>query len=225
MIKISDVTAGFGSKPIISRFSFNTEDFSGPIVLAGRNGSGKSTFLKVLSGEVSYAGNIEFSIENQGIGWLPQHYSPGLRMRVSDFIKLGCLQPGSVFPKHLPDAENRMNNALDILQIQHLFHHWTDEISGGEWQLICLAQLMVQPTDVWLLDEPTASLDVFYKTLVFNFLWEMAAKGKTIFLATHDLPFLPRHTGTIIPFPGPGIPQKLTQESMEWVLDKMRMNH
>lgn len=88
--------------------------------------------------------------------------------------------------------------ALSELGISHLANKQTDEISGGEWQLICLAQLVAQPTDVWLLDEPTAFLDIHHKNRVFNFLWEKASEGKTIVISTHDLPFITTYSGTYL---------------------------
>ena len=89
-------------------------------------------------------------------------------------------------------------DALQRLGIQALANKNTEELSGGEWQLVCLAQMLVQDANIWLLDEPTASLDIGHKRKVLNLLWEEAKGGKTIILSTHDLPFLPANGGSFL---------------------------
>ena len=119
---------------------------------------------------------------------------------VVDFVAMGAAQPSGIFPAFASYGHAAARLAMNELQIAHLAEKRTDEVSGGEWQLVCLAQLAVQPTHIWLLDEPTASLDIYYKSMVFNYLWKKAAEGKTILLATHDLPFLPTHSGSLLLF-------------------------
>lgn len=218
MIEISQLTAGYGVKTIISRLSFTADPAHSPVVLAGRNGSGKSTFLKALLGEIPFAGELKISPPNSGIGWLPQQFHLALRMPVADFVKLGSVEKKGLFPSFAYGAEQLVSEALAELEIGHLADSYTDALSGGEWQLVCLAQLLVQKTDIWLLDEPTASLDVYYKSLVFNFLWKKAGMGKTIILATHDLPFLPIYSGSLLSFPNPTQLKPLNEESLQEVL-------
>lgn len=221
MIEISELTAGYGSKTIISRFSFSSADHPGPLVLAGPNGSGKSTLLKAILGEISYSGKIQKLNPDQGIGWLPQNYHVGLRMPVVDFIRLGGTKGGKWFPSFVPDVESLAEKAINQLEIGHLARKFTDELSGGEWQLVCLAQLLIQPTQIWLLDEPTASLDVYYKSFIFNFLWEMGTQGKTIILATHDIPFLPTQNGWLLQFPQPSHPISISAESLDLITKQL----
>jgi iron complex transport system ATP-binding protein len=111
---------------------------------------------------------------------------------------MGGADSTKLFPFVSSSAIQKAKEALLQLGIEHLAEKPTDELSGGEWQLACLAQLKTQDASVWLLDEPTSSLDIGYKSVVFQFLWNEAANGKTILLSTHDLPFLPTNGGSIL---------------------------
>jgi len=200
LIRVQELTAGYGEKQVISCLSFLTDSLSGPLVLAGPNGAGKSTLLKAILNQIPYSGKIDSGQANQSIGWIPQTFQISLSIPVIDFISLGTIKKGVLFSSLPKIAPQLAEQALSDLGLLHLRDKNTDELSGGEWQLVCIAQLMVQETDIWLLDEPTSSLDVYYKSFIFKLLWEKSEMGKTIIISTHDLPFLPITKGNILLF-------------------------
>ncbi|HOY95359.1 MAG TPA: ATP-binding cassette domain-containing protein [Catalimonadaceae bacterium] len=198
MIRISQLTVGYRNKTVINRLSFSAGSNDSPLILAGRNGSGKSTLMKAILGKIPFGGKIEFDLPDTRIAWLPQLYQISFRVPVLDFVAMGGADTAGFFPSVSSTAVQNAIEALQQLGIGHLAEKPTDELSGGEWQLVCLAQMKTQDASVWLLDEPTSSLDIGYKSLVFDFLWEEAANGKTILLSTHDLPFLPSNGGSVL---------------------------
>jgi ABC-type Mn2+/Zn2+ transport system ATPase subunit len=201
VIRVSELTVGYGPVPVIDRLSFFAGPETGPLVLAGRNGSGKSTLLRALLGQLPFKGTADWPGEVRP-GWLPQNYGriPGLQ--VEDFVALGMLKQSRFLASLPAGAPDLARAVLEQMDLAHLSGRLTDHLSGGEWQMVCLAQLRLQDSPVWLLDEPTASLDIGFKTRVFNFLWEEAGIGRTILVATHDLPFLPENGGSYL-FLGP----------------------
>lgn len=216
MIDVSDLTVDYGNKAVINRLSFSVHPNDGPLVLAGRNGSGKSTFFKALLGSVPYTGKIK---RPASIAWMPQQNRIAFRLPVLDFIALGSAQSGSgLFPNIPSDARTRAIGLLEEYQLGHLQHAWTDTLSGGEWQLICLIQMSMQNAGIWLLDEPSSSLDIFYKNLIFKKLWEQQEKGIQVVVSTHDLPFLPERPGKLLLFgPEPSL-VSLSSESLRQAL-------
>ena len=199
MIRIEDLAVGYNKKPVFSRLSFSASSKNSPIILAGRNGSGKSSLLKAIAGFIKpISGKIEFESEQSRIAWLPQHFRIALQIPVLDFVCMGCEKAGKILSIRPDDARTKSIDALQRLGIEALADKNTEELSGGEWQLVCLAQMLVQDANIWLLDEPTASLDIGHKRKVLNLLWEEAKGGKTIILSTHDLPFLPESGGSFL---------------------------
>ncbi len=183
---------------MINRLSFSAGSNDSPLILAGRNGCGKTSLMKAILGKIPYDGKIEFDGPTSQIAWLPQMYQISFRVPVLDFVAMGGADTQRLFPSVSAPAVQKAKEALLQLGIEHLAEKPTDELSGGEWQLACLAQMKTQDASVWLLDEPTSSLDIGYKSLVFQFLWDEAANGKTILVSTHDLPFLPVRGGSIL---------------------------
>jgi len=221
LILVEKLTAGYGEKRIISRLSFLAQSSDSPLVLAGRNGSGKSTLLKAILGQIPFSGKIEIQNPKQSIGWIPQSYHLSLSIPVLDFVALGASKPDGLFASLPKNAKGKADESLTELMLDHLKNKRTDELSGGEWQLVCLAQLMVQETDIWLLDEPTSSLDIYYKSFVFNLLWRKAAEGKMIILSTHDLPFLPVESGTLLLFGNEYSTFPISKSSLEETIERL----
>ena len=199
MIRVQELAAGYGNKTVFSRLSFYASGENSPLVLAGKNGSGKSTLLRILGGfQKAISGSVSFEKTKPVIAWLPQHYRINLEVPVPEFVAMACEKPGRWLSSRPADALERSMAVLDRLGIQHLAKQKTNELSGGEWQLVCLAQMLVQEADVWLLDEPTSSLDIGFKKKVFDLLWQEAEAGKTIIISTHDIPFLPSEGGAFL---------------------------
>lgn len=178
--------------------------------------------MKAILGKIPIEGKIEFESPDRRIAWLPQMYQISFRVPVLDFVAMGGSDTTRLFPSVTSLAVVKANEALKQLGIEHLAEKATDELSGGEWQMVCLAQMKTQDASVWLLDEPTSSLDIGYKSLVFDFLWEEAAKGKTILLSTHDLPFLPSNGGSVLYLSETPVFMKNSPENLDRVINILK---
>jgi iron complex transport system ATP-binding protein len=136
-------------------------------------GSGKSTFFKALSGQLPFQGEIY--IHNQllqtqtnlfttgQMSLLAQKNNVGFAIPVQELVVMGRFRQKKFFqPYNITDYAAAIS-ALDTLGLSSVAHQSFTELSGGEQQLVWLAQLMVQDTPICLLDEPTQQLDVYNK--------------------------------------------------------------
>ena len=138
----------------------------------GANGSGKSTFAKILAG-VLKADNRFKAVD--GIGYMPQK---NYAFRMS--LKKNLMLNGS--------DEARANELIEAIQIGHLDNKRADKLSGGETARMALARLMMKRYDVAILDEPTAAMDMettlLSEELIVRYVMET---GCALILVTHSL--------------------------------------
>lgn len=166
--------------------------------IIGSNGSGKSTFAKILAGVLAadntckmrnpflnqssrIFGSFDSSAtsDHSGssitVGYMPQK-NYGFRMTVLKNILLGN-----------PDKE-KAAHLMDALQIRHLEHKRADRLSGGETARMALARLMMKQYDLVILDEPTAAMDMETTFLSENLILDyVKTTGCTLILVTHSL--------------------------------------
>jgi ATPase subunit of ABC transporter with duplicated ATPase domains len=139
--------------------------------LIGANGTGKSTLLRLVAGELAPAdGTVRVTGE---IGHLPQNLSLDTALRVDQALgidaaraALHAIEAGDVRPEHFTavgddwDVEERARATLDQLGLEDIgLDRTIGELSGGESVLLRLAALLLRRPDVLLLDEPTNNLD------------------------------------------------------------------
>ena len=140
----------------------------------GANGSGKSTFAKILSG-ILPADKKGKPISGGTIGYMPQR-NYAFRMSTKANVLLGGRD------------EERAAKLMEAIQIRHLEDKRADKLSGGETARMALARLMMQQYDLVLLDEPTAAMDMETTLLSEELIVEYVKEsGCALILVTHSL--------------------------------------
>ncbi|MFQ6058261.1 MAG: energy-coupling factor ABC transporter ATP-binding protein [Anaerolineae bacterium] len=171
------------------------------VAILGANGSGKSTLLKILDGlYFPTAGRVKaFGQPLSEELFQDEEYASTFRRRVGlvfqdpdvqlflptvwEEVTFAPLQLG------LPQDEvvERAEWALDFLGIGKLRERSPHRLSEGEKKKVALASVLSLQPDVWLMDEPTASLDPRSQSHLIDFIIELGEQGKTIVTTTHDL--------------------------------------
>ena len=140
----------------------------------GANGSGKSTFAKILAGILT-ADKKGKHVLGGTVGYMPQK---NYAYRMS--TKANILLNGK--------DEDRANALMDAIQIRHLENKRADKLSGGETARMALVRLMMKRYDLVLLDEPTAAMDMettlLSEKLIVDYVKET---GCSLILVTHSL--------------------------------------
>ncbi len=173
------------------------------VALLGANGSGKSTLLKILDGVLGpTAGTIralglDVAAVVAGEDGFRFHREVGLVFQdpdiqlfsatVLDDVAFGPLQLGL----SNEEVKERSDQALAEMGIAHLADRAPFELSGGEKKRAAIASVLSLRPDVVLLDEPTASLDPRTKWVLVDLIQRLAAAGRTLIVATHELDIVP----------------------------------
>lgn len=200
IVEINDLSFRYqGHEPILEHISLVIQagDYVGII---GPNGSGKTTFLKLILGLIpKYKGSIKLfgqSVEKfqdwSKIGYVPQAGFEGeanFPATVGEVIAAGHLSQ-SFFPsrEERDQLRKRIDTVADIVGIHHLLTRRIGELSGGEEQRVFIAQALVSDPVLLVLDEPTAGVDLAAEESFYALLRRLNEKyGKTILLVSHDL--------------------------------------
>ena len=196
MISVRDLTVSFGPTTVLHGVSFDVPR-GGSFALLGESGSGKSTILKALSGQLAdWSGALEIA---------GQALRPGRRAGLSRVVQMVFQDPyGSLHPRRtiddtlseplaihgLPDRDARVLGMLDAVGLPRRFRfRLPHQLSGGQRQRVAIARALMLDPPVLLLDEPTSALDVSVQAEILNLLKALREeKGLTFLLVTHDLP-------------------------------------
>jgi len=140
----------------------------------GANGSGKSTFAKILAG-IAAADKRGRLADPAAIGYMPQK-NYAFRMSTRKNILLNGKD------------SSRAEKLMDAVQLRHLENKRADRLSGGETARMALARLMMKRYDLVILDEPTAAMDMETTLLSEELILEYVREtGCGVILVTHSL--------------------------------------
>lgn len=164
------------------------------LVLIGKNGSGKSTFLRTLvgilkpvTGEVLYGGKSQREVRIEKIAaWLSQEEHLEFSWTVQEYVALGRIAQNSGLSLSQNDVQ-AIEEAIDNTDCGELSDRFVHELSGGERQRVRLARALAQQTPLILMDEPTTHLDIEHQIQILRLIDKLAKQGKTIIVSLHDV--------------------------------------
>ena len=186
LLAVHGLAAGYGSEPVLEGLSFELQAGERLGVL-GPNGGGKTTLFKALLGMLPLlAGNVESAGR---FGYVPQTERSRLDYPVTalDVALMGAL---SRVPWWRPIGQAERRDALAALArvgLTSLAAEQFGELSGGQRQRVLVARALVQDGPVLLLDEPFSGVDQPSAELLDRLLDALAAEGRGVLIATHDL--------------------------------------
>lgn len=189
-LQLDNLGARYGQREIIRGVSTATF-FGGQVVaVVGPNAAGKSTLFKRMAGLIDGPGQVilkETKKGPTGISYMPQGLNASVRLTVYESVLLARKQltPGWVVHD---DELKLVDEILAALGITGLSFRNLGELSGGQQQLVSIAQTLVREPEILLMDEPTSALDMHRQVQVLNFMRSLARQREVIvFIAIHDL--------------------------------------
>ena len=198
ILTTTNLSIGYGSSALLS--DLNLRLLAGELVcLLGPNGSGKSTLLRTLAGlqsalkgEVRIGGKAvdkhsSTELARQLALVLTDKTDPG-NLRVEELIALGRIPYTGWFGTLTKADHEKIEWAMELTSVTQFRHRQVFQLSDGEKQKVMLARALAQDTELIILDEPTAHLDLPNRFEMMRLLHDLARRiGKSILLSSHEL--------------------------------------
>jgi ABC-type Mn2+/Zn2+ transport system ATPase subunit len=186
LLVVDDLAVGYGGAPVLEGVSFALEAGQ-RIGVLGPNGGGKSTLFRTLLGELEPVSG-GFSAAG-GYGYVPQTERSRLDYPVSalDVALMGTLSRLPWWKRPGREGRAAALAALSRVGLAGRDGSQFGELSGGQRQRVLVARALVQDAPVLLLDEPFTGVDQPSAELLERLLAELAAEGRGILIATHDV--------------------------------------
>lgn len=181
LLEVKNLNVVLGKEEIIQNLSFQV--FEGEILtILGPNGAGKSVLLKTLLGLIPYRGEVVWR-KKVKFGYLPQGLTQlkvkDFPLTVKDFFAL----------KNFPLTLKKIGHFLRLVGLEkNILSKLIGHLSGGQFQRMLLAWVLISRPNILFLDEPTSGIDIGGGETIYSLLYRLWLKEKiTVFLVTHDL--------------------------------------
>jgi len=183
MIEVESLNVTLSDKPILEGYSLSVEK-GGVLAILGANGVGKTTLLNAIiglrkpaSGRVALAGHI---------GFVPQLFHAAFAYTVADIVLMGRARHIGLFGSPSAEDYRVARKYMGVMGVGALEHRPFNELSGGQRQLVMIAQALSSECEIMILDEPCSSLDYRNQSIVIETLRALNRDmGLTIVFTTH----------------------------------------
>ena len=209
MLKIQEVTAGYGEKKVLKSISLSIRQ--GEFVsLIGSNGAGKSTLLKCISGllptdggQILLCGRNSQKLKSKERARLaavvPQSYAVEYAFTAEDVVAMGRYPYQSFGKRETREDQEILLQAMEDTNTLEFRNRLYNELSGGEKQRVVLARALAQQPKILLLDEPTSALDIHHQTEVMELISRLnREQGLTVLAVLHDVNMASRYCSRML---------------------------
>lgn len=224
-LEVRDLTFSYGDTPVLDGISMEVGD--GVTAILGPNGAGKSTFVKCLvgvhrpkSGTVTFDGADLLAQADDGprLAYLAQDLPRITGTTVIEVMLLGRVRTLSISVTE--EDIDACYRALEMMGIEDLASRDMSQLSGGQCQMVMIAQCLVDEPQVMLLDEPMNNLDLRRELEMFETVCGITREaGTTTLMVLHDVNFAGRYADRIAVIAGGrlhslGTPSEVITEDM-----------
>lgn len=190
VIDVRDLSKEYGSVTAVDRVSLSVEE-GALFGLLGPNGSGKTTMIKMLTGQVRPAGGSATVLGidvvkdpigvRERVGIIPEQETPPSFLTATEYLDF----VGAV--RKVPDIAKRAEWWFDFLDFADKKDVLCKDLSRGTRQKLMFAQAFIHEPTLALIDEPLINFDPIMQDLVKDYLAGYVRKGRTVFISTHIL--------------------------------------
>lgn len=199
VLKVIDLKKSYGKNEVLKGVSFSINENEIKVII-GPSGGGKSTLLycinfltKPNSGKIFLDGveltspNVDLPKMREKIGFVFQHFNLFMHLDAYNNVLMGLVR---VKKMKLNEAKEITENSLNLVGIdKKLWNLYPAQLSGGQQQRVAIARAIAMDPRIILFDEPTSALDVELIGEVLKAIKNLALKGMTMLLVTHEIEF------------------------------------
>ncbi|KAA9002027.1 ABC transporter ATP-binding protein [Affinibrenneria salicis] len=199
VLNLADVSVSRGRRRVVDNVSVALRG-GGVAAICGPNGAGKSSLLAAIAHLHPFSGRISWNnrrLERHHFAYMPQSGAMRAELSVLEVVLLGRIER---LKWRLAGGElEAALAALDSVNMAHLANRKINTLSGGQQQLVLLAQRLVKQPRLLLLDEPTSALDIRRQLVVLELLARYARQsGALVVMVLHDLSLAARYASTLL---------------------------
>jgi len=206
VLSVRGLVKSYGERTVLAGVDLDVAEHE-VVVLIGASGSGKSTLLKCVDllediddGQIFLDGSdisdprVDADAARRSMGMVFQAFNLFPHMKVLDNVTLA---PRVVHRRDRREADERGRELLARVGLADKADAYPDKLSGGQQQRVAIARALAYDPRLLLLDEITSALDPELVGEVLDLVGELAASGRTIVMATHEMGFARQVANTV----------------------------
>lgn len=206
-LAVNNLSVSYGRHQVLRDVTIEPLESGTVTGLLGPNASGKSTLVKTLAG-INHASTGSFEVVAGGeevtghdlrdaIGYVPQDLLSSATLTAFESVLVSSKRSSRLRVGN--ESLEAVGRVMEFLDISHLANRYVSELSGGQRQLVAVAQMLVRNPEILLLDEPTSALDLRHQVELLKTLrTEVSRRGSVALVAIHDLNLASRYCDQLV---------------------------